>query len=635
MKNVWFWSLLFVHLLFTLLFFDVKAHPGGDDADYVIASVDFLNGISFPTWHGSLYPIVLSPLIALFGVELILFKIASVLMMVGAFFILHHILSSRVSHWVYYFVMTIAAGSYGLCSYSSTTYSEPLFILLQTAVVYFYLRSLDVNHDLRCIVLTYGWLAFLVVCLSLTRNVGLGAAIAIVVVLMIDRNWLKATIFSGGFILINSLFTVYKKYYWDIAEPGIKGQFSRIGLKNFYNPADGVESFWGYVGRFWLNSEMYISRHLAHMLGMRGSGPLMPSTGLTIFFYCIFFIALVLSYKRNRFVFFITLYIGVMLAVTFITQQIHWDQERLILVYLTLIAIVVGFLLDHVASWKQRGWEIFARVFLILLPSLVVIQTIGVPKNIWNTLSEIQGKKYSGYPPGWKNYAQLAEWTGSNVPDSVNVLCRKSGIARIYGNRHFTGISNFHTLAPDSADAILIRKNVDFVILDDLEMPTISRLLGYFLMKYPLGLELVKVQGTTNRSCLLKIRRDQPKTHAEYFSRINGGLAVQPNIPYFYMLAGGRCEELNRLEEATQYYTVALRTKITSEERRDIQFHRARMFARLRKMESAQRIVDDLIKESPNDKKSWMLRGYIFQEMGLLLQAQDAYQKAKQIEKNG
>jgi hypothetical protein len=42
-------------------FFDIKVQIGGDESDYLISALDFLNGVAFPSWPGSLYPIVISP----------------------------------------------------------------------------------------------------------------------------------------------------------------------------------------------------------------------------------------------------------------------------------------------------------------------------------------------------------------------------------------------------------------------------------------------------------------------------------------------------------------------------------------------------------------------------------------------
>ena len=60
-------SVLAISALWMGLTFDPKVSIGGDDSWYVLAAQDFWNGIAFPAWHGSLYSILLSPIIALLG----------------------------------------------------------------------------------------------------------------------------------------------------------------------------------------------------------------------------------------------------------------------------------------------------------------------------------------------------------------------------------------------------------------------------------------------------------------------------------------------------------------------------------------------------------------------------------------
>ena len=80
--------ILLTSTLFIALTFDPKVSIGGDDSWYVLAAQDFWNGVAFPSWHGSFYSILLSPLIALLGISLVPLKLLSVLFTLVAVWLL-------------------------------------------------------------------------------------------------------------------------------------------------------------------------------------------------------------------------------------------------------------------------------------------------------------------------------------------------------------------------------------------------------------------------------------------------------------------------------------------------------------------------------------------------------------------
>ena len=53
--------------LMSIVMFDAKVSLSGDDCDYILAADAFWHYFTFPGYYGSLYPIVLSPFVGLFG----------------------------------------------------------------------------------------------------------------------------------------------------------------------------------------------------------------------------------------------------------------------------------------------------------------------------------------------------------------------------------------------------------------------------------------------------------------------------------------------------------------------------------------------------------------------------------------
>ncbi len=77
----------FISLILTIILgiylFDVKIDEGGDDSDYILSAKKFLEGRSFPTWHGAFYPIFLSLPMLIFGVNVVVFKVLSLLCIIA------------------------------------------------------------------------------------------------------------------------------------------------------------------------------------------------------------------------------------------------------------------------------------------------------------------------------------------------------------------------------------------------------------------------------------------------------------------------------------------------------------------------------------------------------------------------
>ena len=63
--NLIFYLSLGLAILFSILLFDVKVGPGGDDSAYIQRAFNFVHGFIFPGYQGPLYPMVLSPFILL------------------------------------------------------------------------------------------------------------------------------------------------------------------------------------------------------------------------------------------------------------------------------------------------------------------------------------------------------------------------------------------------------------------------------------------------------------------------------------------------------------------------------------------------------------------------------------------
>jgi len=165
---------IIITLLFSYLLFDTKMSIGGDDSEYLISAKKFWDGKTFPTWHGSFYPILLSLFYGLFGMNVILFKILSLLFLIGHFYFFYKAFEDVGSKEIFYYtILLISINSYILI-YASLTYSETFFMFLQALTFYILFKIIEKNQlnfwDKKGLWIMMGLGIFL---MSITRNIGI------------------------------------------------------------------------------------------------------------------------------------------------------------------------------------------------------------------------------------------------------------------------------------------------------------------------------------------------------------------------------------------------------------------------------------------------------------------------------
>ena len=543
-------SLLF-YIFFVVFTFDAKVSIGGDDSGYIIAAKEFWEGIRFPTWHGAFYPIFISPFVAIFGNNVILLKFISVILVGIQIFILARTFKFRIPWTIWAFLIFLTALNTQIIIYAGTTYSEALFLFIQSFVFLFFYKvdSLDLKTDSKkTVVIQYLLLGLSIFLLALTRNVGYGVLIALIAYFIFRGELLKSLFSFFSFLIFQLPFGIYKRLVWGISDAGFESQLTRIAYKDFYNADKGTEDFWGFVQRFWDNSELYLSKHLMKFLGFLDLSSTNTSTILTIIIYGLFILATIYFIQKKSNLVFVGFYLSVLIAGTFITQQKSWDQERLMLIYLPLIAVYLG---TAAYLFLSKYNKVLIGIFTVFL-SLIVILNV---KNNFNRVDIIQvqknfkGDRYYGYTPDWENYLKLCSWVGEEIPDDKVVACRKPKMAEIYGGREFLGIYQMPTRDADEMVTFFKENKIDYVIAASLRMnpkantgrviTTIRFVLKTLLTKYPYALELVKYEGKVEHAFLFKIHLEPEKLSQDMIiKRMESGLLVFPeNINGQYNLA--------------------------------------------------------------------------------------------------
>ncbi|MEA3443855.1 MAG: hypothetical protein U9R19_03930, partial [Bacteroidota bacterium] len=519
--NLVFWLSMAIALVVSLLMFDTKVSIGGDDSEYIIGAKKFLEGTKFPSWHGSFYPIFLSFFTLIFGVNVVLFKIISIPLMLGHHFFMFKSFKQRVPSFVLVITLLVLALNAHILYFSSSTYSEAMFFFLQGLAFYvFYLLDDKINQGLGLKENWKNWLAFgfVMFLLFLSRNVGLGLIIAAVLYFLLNKKWMASLYTIASFLVFQLPFILYKKLVWGIVGSGAESQFRTMFFKHFYDRSQGTEDFIGFLTRVWDNSLLYLSKHLYIIIGFKPLGSSDTSAFLVILTYILFFAALYFIFKNHKQLFFVGIYLSVMIGATFVSQQKHWDQYRLILIYVPLIVLFISFGFYSLLKTKYlKALQIILVVFLFALPLINLNQSIDqIKTNLPGLEKNMKGNTLYGFTPDWYNYIEMCRYAAKSVPEDAGIACRKPNIASIYSDgRNFEG---FYRVPSQNADTLLMKfekRNIKYVVIASLRINpkmktertinTIKNYLYFIQQKYPQIFRQVHSIGSDEKAYLIEI----------------------------------------------------------------------------------------------------------------------------------
>ena len=463
-RKVFFIITMIAGVLMSILLFDVKVSLSGDDSDYILYADNFLRHFTFPGFRGPLYPIVLSPFIGIFGMNLIVLKSLSAIFILLSLWFLYKSFRDSIPA----IVMIPALFLVCICSfvffYASYTYSEPFFMFVQSLFIYFFsiyfLRTEDVSPNLKTNWHKYLIIGVLALCMGLTRSIGYSVVGIVIIYFALNKRWKDLAYTFAASILVFCLFQLFKTIAWPDA--GSAYDIKNYLAKDYYNPIE-PESFAGFIDRFIENSLIYLSAFLCQFMGVIPETPnnlLQASYTRTILIYLLFFLCLYIVFKRNNALFFIGLYVGIINFAGFVILQSIWGQDRLIVIYYPLILL---FLLGGIYYLFQRET---IRKFFFIYPLLLLILCIGtlsittnrIEKNFPILQANILGNQLYGLTPDWQNFIKGSQWAADNLEKDAVIVSRKPSISKVYTGRDFVWAPTETMLAFDS---LAVMNNTD------------------------------------------------------------------------------------------------------------------------------------------------------------------------------
>jgi hypothetical protein len=446
-QQVFFVLSMILSVLMCIFMFDVKVSQSGDDCDYILAAENFWRHFAFPGYHGPLYPIVLSPVVGIFGMKLILLKSLSAVFILLSIWLFYISLRGKVPAVVLMPTLLLTSVCSYLFFYAAHTYSEPLFMLMQGLFVYFFAKYFlgkeEISFSLKKDWRKYLILAGLALGMTLTRSIGYGVLGAVILFFATQLRWKDLLYTLAAFAVVFVSYKVFQSLVW----PGSGEAYGLSGLmaRDAYNPALGTEDFSGMVRRFVENSHVYLSSCLCQFMGVieeRPSNLIAINPVYTILIYLLYALCTVVVFKRNKTLLFTGLYAGVMNFATFLALQAMWAQDRLIVIYYPFILL---FLLGGICYLFQigklrKGFFLYPVIVVFLCYGTLSITKNRIKRNLPVLQHNITGDPLYGLTPDWQNFIKGSQWAAQNLEKDAVILSRKPTISKVYtGGRDFAG----------------------------------------------------------------------------------------------------------------------------------------------------------------------------------------------------
>mgnify|MGYP001166115153 CR=1 FL=1 len=461
-----FWVSFALTFILGALLFDIRFSISGDDSAYVVRAYDFIHHFTFPGFQGPLYPIALSPVVAIFGLGAAPLKCFSLLCILAFFYLSYISLKNRIPALLLASMLLLVSVNSFILYYGSQTYSEAFFMFVQALTFCLFFAYFVDDKAIKS-----PWvlgkqhliLAFCLLCMGLTRFIGFSAVIAIGVYFVLNKQWKNLLYITTSFVILVIIYQAFIYLLSGHSAIQADNAFQALISKDYYKPALGHETLTGFIKRLAVNSNYYFSKSFYSVIGLRSpdeSGGVNPVIAVLTWLMIIW--SAIMAFRRNSYVFFLAVYVIITAFIMFFISHVIWMQSRFIIPFVSLILLVMISSLYYFFGLKQ--WV----KFQVILPLLVLILfgfSVRITAGRVKETRKIADKFY-GLTPDWENYCKLSRWIGNNLPENATVACRKSSISFLNSEgKKFFGITRLPFYSGDSLLQDWRRKNPHYYLI--------------------------------------------------------------------------------------------------------------------------------------------------------------------------
>ena len=463
---------LFIALLILLGAFDTAIFTGGDNAQYITLAKSIING----RYHNEAfigspveaeippgYPLIISPLIALFPNTYIPTKLLSLVCMLLAFLIVLKLferfgippLATSI------FVIAMALNP-AINEFSHWTLTEAPYFLISLLGVYLF----DAGVKSKSLSKFIGASAVAVLSIYI-RPVGAALIIGGFLYLLFRKE------FRRGFIFLAVAVIIYGPWFIrnQLVKTGAEGSFY---LANFLSKTPGSDAgavdIGNLISRIGDNLGSYLLRDIPTVItGFLNQANLFNGIIGVIFVVIGLIGAIKLFLKRSSV---IPYYVVIYLA-TLMVYSSAFATFRFIMPLSPLLIILLwrGLELSKPLNLEEHSRKIITG-FAVLAVLLTAVSYFPVAKrNTGNSIDFLSGKHnlFAGQPQ-WRSFYDACKWIEGNTPEDANLISRKPRMSYIFSNRR--GSNYLYSPSPAKVIADIDSAGADYVIIDRLSGTT-------------------------------------------------------------------------------------------------------------------------------------------------------------------
>ena len=467
-------ALAVLNLALCLVLFEPKLHTGGDSSHYVILAESvlragdgyadaYLAGEPVPhTKYPPLYPMLLAPLLALFGRNFVVLKLLSVALTVGSVFVFTVLVRERYGSPVWFWLGLAFAASPVVVDYSHWMLSEAPYLFFTLLALLFLHRERAEERIGR-----YFWLALLaIVATYYVRGIGVVFIAAGSLYLLATRQWRKTAIYSAVAAALSLPWFIRNQVLSGEATPYLE-QFL---LQSVYEPEAGYHDLGGMIGRFFTNVWIYSAREMPRVLA--GSESAWAATGLlkglALLLCALALVGFVHVVRRRLGA--EEIYFALSCLAILLFEEVVSDVRYLMpLVPLILFYATDGALLAAGYVRSLRGVATPAVAILAVVAAVgLLAQLARVPANVEMIRQYARGDRYAGYHPAWRSFFGAADWIAATTPADAVVTVRKPRLLHLWADRKVLE----YPFSTDADSVLSVILESDYVVVDQISGTT-------------------------------------------------------------------------------------------------------------------------------------------------------------------
>lgn len=427
--------------------------PGGDDAQYILLAESIQKGLGYSRIHAPdnppetqypfVFPLLLTPFVHFFSNNIQVLKLVCLLCGLFSLLVFSRLTKQQSTDLVQLSILAIAVSPH-FFNVSTEVLSEAPFMLFSFLALLFLNKyvteSTQINKNL--------WTSLLFIFLSFyTRTIGITLFFAIVLYLILKREFKKCCVVSVGFFLGIILISLLLSY---CEVKGHSGYFNSLFLKDPYNPEAGNITIISFLYRIFYRFATYSGRILSELIC-----PFPFDFSEFKIFSSKLFFSLILS-----------LVISVSL-VKDIYRKINISDCYLLTYFLCIL------------TWSWYGPRFLIPVLPLLFLHLfagfnfllcrsrslfMLISVIIIFSNVGVTIPYFIKEHKGVVEPEWANYLKAVDWIKHTTAPNSIIMCRKPPQTYFYSKRKsvwYPWTSNTNTIMTS------IKENkVNYIIVD-------------------------------------------------------------------------------------------------------------------------------------------------------------------------